>query len=723
MLVAVRQYVARPAVAVQTGSRLHMGGSLSRVQTAEQYEFLHRALPLLTKQMRVGDPKVMIPRSSTLRQLKEKVGEQLRIGGVEDFSFYQMIEGLDHHRMLPDSVLLSVIETKFAKLKEQNGQASHLLFKRRFLRVDEKLNPGDLIHATLTYRQVLWDFLHYPVQEDETFISSIAASIVNLEYDHYKPYVEAGRLDDPAILHQLVPQVSLRDRQFRNWSTKILQLLKSLREGRQLTRQHQAVMSISVEVGLLSGKTATVEVGLDEQVSTLKLRAQTALGVGRGRLLDSSGSVLNDSLSVQHAKVQNGDSLTWHINTVQVQACDIGAAFAAILSDGSVATWVLSNRAGNSSAVQELLKNVQQIQVSYRSFAAILGDGSVVTWGDDENGGNSSSVQEQLKNVQQIQAAGGAFAAIRGDGSVVTWGEADCGGDSSAVQGELQNVQHVQATSSAFAAIKSDGSVVTWGDAEDGGDSSAIQDELKDVQQIQATGSAFAAILRDGSVVAWGDADYGGDTSAVQDQLTNVLHIQASYGAFAAILVDGSVVTWGADGHGGDSSGVQNQLKNVQAIQASDYAFAAILGDGSVVTWGDEDCGGDSSAVLHQLKNVTQIQAALTAFAAILGDGSVVTWGSAADGGDSSPVQDQLKNVQQIQASRYAFAAILRDGSVVAWGNDQCGGDSSAVQDQLTNVQQIQASGSAFAAILGDGSFVSWSDAEMVATAALYKIS
>ena len=50
-------------------------------------------------------------------------------------------------------------------------------------------------------------------------------------------------------------------------------------------------MSIAVEVGLLSGKTATVEAGLDEQVATLKLRVQTALGVGRGRLLDSSGSV------------------------------------------------------------------------------------------------------------------------------------------------------------------------------------------------------------------------------------------------------------------------------------------------------------------------------------------------------------------------------------------------------------------------------------------------
>ena len=38
-------------------------------------------------------------------------------------------------------------------------------------------------------------------------------------------------------------------------------------------------MSITVEVGLLSGKTATVEAGLNEEVETLKRR-----GVGRGRL-------------------------------------------------------------------------------------------------------------------------------------------------------------------------------------------------------------------------------------------------------------------------------------------------------------------------------------------------------------------------------------------------------------------------------------------------------
>ena len=54
------------------------------------------------------------------------------------------------------------------------------------------------------------------------------------------------------------------------------------------------------------------------------------------------------------------------------------------------------------SAVQDQLKNVQQIQASGSAFAAILRDGSVVTWGDADNGGESSSVQDQLKDVHQM---------------------------------------------------------------------------------------------------------------------------------------------------------------------------------------------------------------------------------------------------------------------------------------------------------------------------------
>ena len=296
------------------------------------------------------------------------------------------------------------------------------------------------------------------------------------------------------------------------------------------------IMSVVVQVALLSGRTATVEADQNERVETLKLRAQTALGVGKGRLLDSSGSALDLSSTVEAVKVQKGDLLTLHICRFQIQSTY--AAFAAILGDGSVVTWDDSDQGGDSSAVQAQLQNVQQIQATYYAFAAILGDGCVVTWGHDGFGGDSSAVQAQLKNVQQIQASHLAFAAILGDGSVVTWGDAGDGGDSSAVQHQLKHVQQIQASARAFAAILRGGSVVTCCEADSGGDSSAVQAQLKNVQQIQASCLAFAAILGDGSVVTWGDSDGGGDSTAVQAQLQNVQQIQATYYAFAAILFD-----------------------------------------------------------------------------------------------------------------------------------------------------------------------------------------
>ena len=105
-----------------------------------------------------------------------------------------------------------------------------------------------------------------------------------------------------------------------------------------------------------------------------------------------------------------------------------------------------------------------------------------MTWGDAEHGGDSSAVQDQLKDVQQIQASDMAFAAILHDGSVVSWGDADYVRDSNA-QGQLKTVQHIQATRSAFAAIRGDGSVLTWGDVRHGGNSSAVQDQLWNVHR------------------------------------------------------------------------------------------------------------------------------------------------------------------------------------------------------------------------------------------------
>ena len=198
-------------------------------------------------------------------------------------------------------------------------------------------------------------------------------------------------------------------------------------------------MSIAVDVGLLSGKTVSVEAGLDESVATLKRRAQTALAVGNGRLLDSSSRWLDEYQTVKKAKIESGILLTLQVGTVQVSSND--CAFAAILHNGTVVTWGSAENGGDCRAVQDQLKGVQQIQATWSAFAAILDNGTVVTWGSEENGGDSRAVQDQLQCVQQIQAFRGAFAAILDRGSVVTWGNKYYGGDSRAVQDQLKGVR------------------------------------------------------------------------------------------------------------------------------------------------------------------------------------------------------------------------------------------------------------------------------------------
>ena len=59
--------------------------------------------------------------------------------------------------------------------------------------------------------------------------------------------------------------------------------------------------------------------------------------------------------------------------------------------------------------VQEQLTNVQHIEATGDSFggafAAVLDSGGLVTWGGPERGGDSSQVQEQLRNVVILNTA------------------------------------------------------------------------------------------------------------------------------------------------------------------------------------------------------------------------------------------------------------------------------------------------------------------------------
>ena len=242
--------------------------------------------------------------------------------------------------------------------------------------------------------------------------------------------------------------------------------------------QHSKQM-LQINVTLPNGHHELLRVPQSSTVGDLKSAAQQAFGQNFLRLITAKPRALVDlEESLVAAGLEDGDYLSAVI--LQPQLAATAGAFALWCCGGNtVITWGNADLGGDSSAVQDRLKNVQQIQATESSFAAMLADGSIVTWGDEHSGGDSSGVEDQLKNVQQIQATGGAFAAILADGSIVTWGNVDLGGDSTAVQDELKHVQQILATDCAFTAILANGSIVTWGNEDFGGKSSGVRDQLK----------------------------------------------------------------------------------------------------------------------------------------------------------------------------------------------------------------------------------------------------
>ena len=161
-----------------------------------------------------------------------------------------------------------------------------------------------------------------------------------------------------------------------------------------------AMASDYMNVALMSGRAAQVPVIMDRPLKRVKLEAQSMLRTGMGILRDSRGRILDDCQTASAAGLKSGDTLTFQVR--QTRLASHGRVFAALRGDGSVVTWGHPHCSGDSSRVQEQLKNVQHIQATHHAFAAVLDNGSVVTWGHPGSGGDSSKVQEQLKNVQHI---------------------------------------------------------------------------------------------------------------------------------------------------------------------------------------------------------------------------------------------------------------------------------------------------------------------------------
>ena len=87
----------------------------------------------------------------------------------------------------------------------------------------------------------------------------------------------------------------------------------------------------------MSGMTVSLQTHGDESVESLRVRAQRALGAGKGRLLDSTGRVLDGGEPLKKARLQYQEPLTFQVRRVEI--CGGWLDFAAILGNGSVVTW------------------------------------------------------------------------------------------------------------------------------------------------------------------------------------------------------------------------------------------------------------------------------------------------------------------------------------------------------------------------------------------------
>ena len=202
---------------------------------------------------------------------------------------------------------------------------------------------------------------------------------------------------------------------------------------------------IRVNVALPSRRNESLSVHLSSSVKDLRILAQKSFGQSFLKLITPEGHALVDSLgSLQTAGIQDGDHLI--AIALQARVAATSKAFALFGYGGDkIITWGHPSCGGDFPGLPGI-QQLQAVQASAAAFAAVLADGSVATWGDPRHGGRSWAVQDRLRSVREIQANFHAFAAILLDGSVVTWGNETRGGNSSFVRDQLKGVQQVQAT-------------------------------------------------------------------------------------------------------------------------------------------------------------------------------------------------------------------------------------------------------------------------------------
>lgn len=200
---------------------------------------------------------VYVPVTMTIGELAIQTGVRLGVRHASDFSFFQLLDGCEAPRLLPDHLVVPDMCEKWAQLKEATGRASRLLWRRRFLRSEEVLLAGDLAHAALTFRQALTDFLLKPVQAGDSpdLPAKIGGAILCVEFDHGSDAAVQAKLQEDGFIQKLLPRYVLQEvttsAKFDEWREKILEAQKELRP--QLGTQTPQIQRMSRTLSLLQG--------------------------------------------------------------------------------------------------------------------------------------------------------------------------------------------------------------------------------------------------------------------------------------------------------------------------------------------------------------------------------------------------------------------------------------------------------------------------------------
>jgi len=181
--------------------------------------------------------KVRVKENATLVEVGDALATTIRLHRIQDFRFFQLVESDEKnsevHRLLPMQASRKSILAKMQALEGKSKRRSHLLLKRVFMDHQETLRAGDMTHADLTYRQALYDFLHYPVWEEKELVMEISAAMLFAEPDLLKEAVQKKDLSKKDELEKAMPEQMLKFEKDRKvWSSRIMEKLQELEADR-----------------------------------------------------------------------------------------------------------------------------------------------------------------------------------------------------------------------------------------------------------------------------------------------------------------------------------------------------------------------------------------------------------------------------------------------------------------------------------------------------------